>query len=483
MTELRLQLNDGTVLAVPASLDSITTYVLLEQESWFEKETKILGRLLRPGMTAIDIGANLGVYSLPMSRLVAPHGRIFAYEPTNETCRFLKRSRALNEADVLEILPTALSDGERKGQLALAASSELNTLSGSTEGRREAVHITSLDLEDAKRGWDAPTFVKIDAEGEEERILSGGAVFFSRHSPLVMFEIRAGSIVNEGLRDAFLAMGYGVYRQLGEEPILVPADPRAPLDDFELNLFAAKPDRAAVLADEGLLVQSLPEWSSAAIAPGQVRENFAAQHFAGRFAAVVTSGARLDPSYEEGLTAFVSWRDIALSLPARCAALNASFHILRDVCRRAPNLARLSTFARVAWEAGERGACVSALRTVFSKAEQWENIVNEPFWPACPRYDNVDPTGRQSDWFFSAAVEQLERARVFSTLFVAADPKLDWLCGQPFAAAEMERRRVLVAARAGRTPTVPARLGRLTADHLNAEVWRSGKVPGTRISI
>ena len=48
MGELSLRLSDGTRVVVPASLDAITTYVILEQEKWFEKETALLARWLRP---------------------------------------------------------------------------------------------------------------------------------------------------------------------------------------------------------------------------------------------------------------------------------------------------------------------------------------------------------------------------------------------------------------------------------------------------
>ena len=64
--------------------------------------------------------------------------------------------------------------------------SEVNKL-GET-GLGERVSITCLDDEDRLRNWNAPDFVKIDAEGEEERILRGGISFFTRYSPLVMFE-------------------------------------------------------------------------------------------------------------------------------------------------------------------------------------------------------------------------------------------------------------------------------------------------------
>src|SRR5712691_10762183 len=186
MPELILRLSNGVTLAVPPALQSVTTYLLLEQETWFEKELTFLPHVLRQGMTAIDIGANVGIYSLTMARLVAP-GKVFAYEPASEPRAFLERSRELNQASNLEISAFALSDGRRQGHLAFAASSEMNALGDSGPGER--VEITSLDLEEAERGWPAPDFVKIDAEGEEERVLAGGAQFFSRHSPLVMIEI------------------------------------------------------------------------------------------------------------------------------------------------------------------------------------------------------------------------------------------------------------------------------------------------------
>ena len=213
LNAIELKLSDAVTLAVPESLQSITAYVLLEQERWFEKEMDFLRHWLRPGMTVIDIGANLGVYSVPMARLVGQTGHVFAYEPGSEARRLLERNRELNAAVNLDISPLALSDRERDGRLVFGGSSELYALGDSGAG--EMVHITSLDREDATRSWPSPDFVKIDAEGEEDRILAGGHNFFARHSPLIMFEIKAGDKVNEHLRALFPTIGYRLFRQLG----------------------------------------------------------------------------------------------------------------------------------------------------------------------------------------------------------------------------------------------------------------------------
>src|SRR5271166_2197696 len=98
---LDIRLSNGITLAVASSLEAITTYVALEQETWFEKELMFIPRLLRPGMTAIDVGSNVGVYCLAMARLVAP-GRVFAYEPATSPRALLERSQRLNKIFNLE---------------------------------------------------------------------------------------------------------------------------------------------------------------------------------------------------------------------------------------------------------------------------------------------------------------------------------------------------------------------------------------------
>jgi FkbM family methyltransferase len=478
-SEFRLRL-PGLTIAVPPTLSAITTYVLLEQEEWFEKEIRFLRRFFERGMTVIDIGANLGVYSLPMASLVGPGGRVFAYEPGAEARALLERSRALNEFAQLEIVGMAVSDGAREGNLAFAGSSELRALAASGPGERVA--ITSLDLESAARGWSSVDFVKIDAEGEEERIIAGGQRFFAAQSPLVMFEIKAGAVVNERLRALFPALGYRLFRQLEGAPMLVPQDPAQPLDDYELNLYAAKPDRASALARQGLLVEAIPPW-----VPGdQERQNAVAlwrrEKFAGPRSAFRVIGMAADPEYLNALAAYATWRAADRPAATRCAALAFASASLRALCARAWTAERASTWARVAWEWGARRDSVAALSQLVQCLQGTRVRLVEPFWPASSRFDELDPNDRPADWFAAAAVEQYERTVSFSSVFGGGTPALAWLCGQPFAGAEMERRRVLIAARAGLRPEVPQRLRAAAPDHLNAEFWRAGLVPGTVVA-
>ncbi len=389
----------------------------------------------------------------------------------------LERSRSINQADNLHVIAAAVSDSPRDGRLVLGTSSELNSLEGS--GPAESVRITCLDVEDSTRGWSSVDFVKIDAEGEEERILNGGKSFFDRHSPLVMFEIKAGNTVNEALRSAFPRRGYDVYRLLPGLPVLVPDEPGKPVDPFELNLFAAKSDRAAALAREGFLVDSVPDWTPDASARDKALELLGAQAFASAFAGKFAGIADVDPNYRDGLAGYSVWRSPERPLAERCGALDFACGTLLAVCQSAPTLARLSTLARATWEAGQRAVCTRALRAFVQLVARGDMNVSEPFWPACARFDDLAPGSKRAEWLLVSAFEQFERATRFSSRFGGPEFDLDWLCAQPFVAAEMERRRVLLRARAGERVEIPARLCIPADDHLNADVWRGGLVPGT----
>lgn len=489
METLELLTSDGIRLAVPASLQSITTYVLLEQENWFEQEITFLRHWLKPGMMVIDIGANLGVYSLPMALSVGPEGQVFAYEPGSEARALLEQSRDLNAADNLHISPRALSDSPRVGRLVHGTSSELNALGDMSAGDKpgdngagENVQVTSLDEEDAEQSWPSPDFVKIDAEGEEERIVAGGRNFFRRHSPLIMFEIKANETVNEKLPALFEAMGYGLYRQIGRMPMLMPIQAGGPLEPSQLNLFAAKADRADALSRQGFLAKTVQTWVPEATGSQKADALRCDQTFASPIKLAGDATAYQDTAYIDSLAAYQVWRNPDRPAAVRCGALWFALDGLRAACARKPAVTRLSTLARVAAEWGALAEGVEILKRLFETLGRDQLTFDEPFLPASEHYDRIPPGNDLHNWFVAAAAEQFERTYSFSSRFSGASPVLDWLCDKPFASSEMDRRRVLIAAVNGERPAIPRKLQSAAADHLNSDVWCTGKVPGTMLA-
>jgi FkbM family methyltransferase len=167
MDTYRVQIAGNVVIETPRRLESLSTWVLLEQEDWFEPEIKLLRRFLRDGMAAIDIGANIGVYAISLARLVGETGRIWAFEPVSETAAMLAAGVAANRLANVQVLQQALSREPGRAHIQLSTQGELNSLrrTGPSIGS-EVVDVTTLDRFTREANLGPIDFVKIDAEGE-----------------------------------------------------------------------------------------------------------------------------------------------------------------------------------------------------------------------------------------------------------------------------------------------------------------------------
>jgi hypothetical protein len=426
---LTLRTADGALLDVPSRLSAAITYVILEQERWFETEIDFLNAWLSPQMTAIEIGAQFGVYALPMARRAR---RVFAYESKSEARGHLAQGRILNHVANLEI------GGE----------------------------ITALDDEDTRRGW-SPDFVRIGAEAHPEGLLESGKRFFDKHSPLVMFQLAGSDEHKTGLVRAIEAMGYRTYRALPLVPQLVPREPGQQVDTFERNLFAAKKDRAVKLFSRGFIARGARDWRPAADAQARGVDFLRRQRFAAPFASLGVG----DRAYADALGGYEAWR-----ASKNVAGLVFAFRTLSALCRTSPTIPRLSSLARIAYEAGRRAEALAALR----KAQQ--NLtdgakVEEIFWPAHPRFDEMAPDANSwTDWLVASVIETIERSQHPSGYWGPSGVNLQWLVARPWSSTEMERRRVLRALKDGKPVVLPDRLHHAAPDHLNADVWSSGAV-------
>lgn len=90
----------------------LSSHLLLDGywEMWL---TELLTRLVRPGMTVVDVGANLGYFTLLMADLVGPTGRVHAFEPNTDLARRMQQSVAINGFhDIATVYEQALADGD-----------------------------------------------------------------------------------------------------------------------------------------------------------------------------------------------------------------------------------------------------------------------------------------------------------------------------------------------------------------------------------
>ena len=465
-----LQTLVGLSICVPGDLECMTTYVLLEQEAWFEKEAEFANRCLSPGMTAIDVGANYGVYCLPMARAVGQTGRVVAYEPAAETAELLDESRALNDLGALAIVRRALSNIQGQGVLVPGGvGSETNALSAGPAhgGLGETVRVSTLDDERRRLELDDVDFIKIDAEGEDSRIIEGAQKTLSQASPLVMFEISLREQIDLRPIQALTGLGYDIYRLVGDGSMIVPWNGE-PLDVWELNLFAAKPDRARALQTRGLLATSpKPPMNLPGAWSVSVQD-------ATWLADLSIDMAAADQTLLAGLAAYDVWRNPVCPTNERYGALILAQEKLAAAVEARPNPERLSTRARVAWAAGSRGLAMRCLGEILNARAL---PMSEVFLPASPRFDALPPQGRLQEWFLGAALEQAEMLRAHSSYFSPSDINaLAWACRSPFVSPQIPRRLALQAAR-DRHPIPTALYGLLMGSgHLNAHIMNPDRL-------
>jgi FkbM family methyltransferase len=459
-----LTLVDGVRVVVPNSLDLITPYVLREQQDFFEDELKFVRKLLEPGQKVIDIGANYGVYTLPMAQKVGASGHVWAFEPTSSTAEILAEGIKENAFAQVTLEQKAVSSAPGVARLSLQGHSELNSIihGQSAAGESETVCLVTLDECMDRYRWADIELIKIDAEGEENNIVKGGARFFADLAPLVQYELRKATDMNFELIRDFAALGYDSYRLVPGLNILVPFDTGSQSDPYLLNLFCCKAERADRLSARGLLVRSSDALGAEALVymntrPSDLGVRYHWQHVLAHlpYAASLLSAweaaekAGNSTTVIQGLSLYGCSRDTAMSPSDRFRALKASYMALKAVCDQEPTLLRLSSLARVAHDYGERAASVNALARLLGYIRHVGVDTSEPFLPPLERFDSISFGEEPARWLVAAVLEQLERRERFSSFYAGptARERLEDIHALGHGSPEMERRLDLVRQR------------------------------------
>jgi FkbM family methyltransferase len=180
----------------------------------------IVRTLVRRGMTAWDVGANAGFYTLAFSRAVGTNGRVFAFEPLAENAGNLLRHVALNSAGNVTVVQAAL--GDRTGMIGFqaGASNAMGRISDQQLGY--LVPVSTVDEFLAQRPETRPDFMKIDVEGAEARLLAGASGLLREAPPTILLSLH-GQDVGATCVDILTAAGYSLAyldgRAVGRGPL------------------------------------------------------------------------------------------------------------------------------------------------------------------------------------------------------------------------------------------------------------------------
>jgi tetratricopeptide (TPR) repeat protein len=419
-----LPLAGGGEVAVNASVDDISHYVLKEQGQWIDAEYGFVIGLAEAGMRIVDAGAGVGAYALALAQRVGA-GRVLAVTTDAHETALLVQSRQRNGL-------------EHRLDVAFAGEQLM------------------LDALLDQRGLSDIALVRLERGVSQADVLERGGRFFAHNSPLVMFGISMGEEFDVAVPHWLEDHGYALYRLVPGLGLLVPCGSTDDLDAYTLNLFACKPDRAALLKRQGKLVDEL---HTLATLPGIDRPYWqqylgALPYAAARVESWAASPSK-DPDWEVywmalNLFAMAKASDVA---PAeRYACLRGADTVLNALLQEHANLPRLVSLCRIMIDQGKREMTVAILNQICDLLDagmSW--ALDEPMLALSDQDAAWPGAGSDPKWVLATLLAQRENWRAFSTCFTGQEslPALLEARTLGYAGEAVQRRIGLIESRFG----------------------------------
>jgi len=167
---------EGFKLYIHEGKDFLSDSLLMSKE-YEPIETNIIKHLINKGDTVIDAGANIGYYTILLSKAVGPNGKVYSFEPGKKCFDILKKNVKENGCDNVILINKALSDKEGDIKFYVnkkdkgSSSIIKDTRNNSNNEVKVVVEGTTLDKEITEN----ITFMKMDIEGAELGALIGGS--------------------------------------------------------------------------------------------------------------------------------------------------------------------------------------------------------------------------------------------------------------------------------------------------------------------
>jgi len=152
----------------------------------------VLEQLSRPGMRVLDVGAHVGYFTLLLSTLVGPEGRVYALEPNPLNLAKLRAMLAVNGLTNVAVFPVAATDRTGEGEFVTERTGQMGHLAlGSCPREAQSlVVVQTARIDDLAREHKIGRIdlIKIDVEGAERQVLHGMAELLAASKPIVICE-------------------------------------------------------------------------------------------------------------------------------------------------------------------------------------------------------------------------------------------------------------------------------------------------------
>jgi FkbM family methyltransferase len=217
-------------------------------------ETKLISNIISPGDVVLDIGANIGYYTVIFAKLVGQNGKVFAFEPEPTNFSLLQKNVSINGCSNVTVEQKAVSNrNERKKLYLNKENAGMHTIYKSQYADLDPVEIETISLDTYFNNYTGKIdFIKMDIEGSEYTALEGMKTILQRQNSiklLVAFfpsAIREYGYEPEQYFDLLRSYGFRIYfinSQTKDLELVNPVDLQHLINrgsKYELNLLCKK---------------------------------------------------------------------------------------------------------------------------------------------------------------------------------------------------------------------------------------------------
>jgi FkbM family methyltransferase len=196
--------------------------VILSQGTWEPHVSREMRPLLQPGAVFVDVGANIGYFTLLAATLVGDRGRVIAFEPNANNRALLEQSIQANGFANIQLHANAVDEKARTLRLFATEVSSLSlvlaecSIHAVPEMTRPSP-IEAVALDEFLADIDRLDVVKIDTDGAEPRVLAGMRRLIAKHRPVIFAEFfpegyrLISNRTAESFLDELIDLGYDLH--------------------------------------------------------------------------------------------------------------------------------------------------------------------------------------------------------------------------------------------------------------------------------
>jgi FkbM family methyltransferase len=179
-----------------------------------ESDNLQVNLMCRPGSTVLDIGANVGDWTLSIALRVGANGRVLAFEPVPYLADAISKTSRINRQNQVEVHNLALSNEDGSAEFSVEQGNSGGSRLGPMSGDFSSITVPTRRLDSllAERpDIDRIDFIKIDVEGFELQVLEGARTTLARFHPALILESgHENDTERRSQSDLLIGLGYDV---------------------------------------------------------------------------------------------------------------------------------------------------------------------------------------------------------------------------------------------------------------------------------